>query len=338
MRRAVFLTLAAVTLCSLATPALAQQTPTFLNGIVGTYQSATSTWIHNGLTVAAGIFGALVTLEITWSLLEAFLGSGDIHAFLGSLIKRIVAIGVAVFIFDNGGEIVSALLADFLKIGTAIAGGNITTPTPDDVFGQGFQIAQVIMASTAGDVAFGPLASIAALPQMLASLLVLAAYGIVAAQLMLTEIQIDIVVGIGAFLLGFLGSRWTMPFAEAYPRMVLASGVKLITIIAIVGLGNSLFLNFSRAASAPGASPVQFLSIGVSTLIYALIAWNLPSIMQMLSGASPVFSAGALAASAAGAAMSAARMAGSGGAGAAGAAGGGGSSAVAAIEKATRTE
>ena len=64
-------------------------------------------------------------------------------------------------------------------------------------------------------------------PQILGAAVALLAYALVAAQLLLTEIQLCVVVGGGAFLLGFIGSRWTMPFAEVYPRMLLQSGMQL---------------------------------------------------------------------------------------------------------------
>lgn len=310
----------------------------FLDTIKSNYDNATASWLDAALVFASAIFAGLIVLELAWSLTEIFLRSRDIDSFLNSLIMRIIGIGSGIFLLTNAHTIVTSALADFVTIGSGIANssGTVTATSPDAIFMQGYRIAEYMIASSQGIGLPGE--ALLALPQDIGALLVLVAYALVAAQLLLTEIQIDLVIGAGAFLLGFIGSRWTLPFAESYPRMLVASGSKLVAILLVVGLGNTLAAHFIAQAQQTGSGALAYLTIGASALIYGLIAWNLPALMQAFAAAAPILSASGIAGATAGAVASAVRAAGSGGSSAAGDAARGGANSIASIEKATRTD
>jgi type IV secretion system protein TrbL len=311
----------------------------FLNDIQNQYQAATGRWLAAAMGWATVIFAGLITVEIAWSVFEIFIKNRDVDSLLGSFIFRIVWVGTAVFLLNQAPNIVIPAIQDFINIGTSIAGssGVPVGSTPDAVFGQGFAIAKDIWGSTGGDNIVSQ--ALAALPQVVGGGLVLVSYAVVAAQLLLTEVQVFFVVGAGAFLLGFMGSRWTLPFAETYPRMVLVSGLKLIAITLVVGLGQTLAVHWEAAASRAGVTPLDFLSIGSSTLVFAILAWNLPNLMAAFAGASPAFNAAAIVGAGANLAASGARAAGRvAGGGGGGGGGGSKSSQIASIEKATSLE
>ncbi len=266
----------------------------FLNGIQNQYQAATSTWLAAAMGWATIIFAGLITVEIAWSVFEIFVKNRDLDSLLGSFIFRVVWIGTAVFLLNQAPNIVIPAIQDFVHIGTSIASasGTPTNVTPDDIFIQGWNIAGAIWNSDNKDNVLTQ--TLEGLPLGLSAISVLFAFAIVAAQLLLTEIQIFFVVGAGAFLLGFMGSRWTLPFAETYPRMVLISGLKLVAITLVVGLGKSLGTHWANQASLPNQGPVQYMTIAASSVIYAIIAWNLPSLIAAFAGATPAFNAAAL--------------------------------------------
>jgi len=317
------------------TPAHAQ----VLDTVQGDFAAATSTWLTAAMGWARVIFAGLVVLELTWSVVEIFLRNRDAESFLNSLIIRIISIGSAIFLLSVAPSIVLPLIQDFTNIGSSIAsaGGHPAASTPSSVFAAGVQIAAELNQSSAGS-GFTTLL-VTAIPAILSELLVMFSFGVVAGQLLLTLIQIYIVVGGGAFLLGFIGSRWTMPFAEKYPAMVIASGLKLVVITLIVGLGQTLADHWIAKAATPSMSPVDLLSIGAETTIYAIIAWNVPNFIAAMAGASPALSfsslvAGSASMAARAAAGAASRGAPGAGGAAAGAAGGGG---IGAIERAAQT-
>lgn len=322
-----------------ASAQLTQAPPGFLNDIQNQYQDATSKWLGAAMGWATVIFAGLITVEIAWSVFEIFVKNRDIDSLLGSFIFRVVWVGTAVFLLNQAPNIVIPAIQDFINIGTSIAGssGVSVSSSPDSVFREGFLIANGIWGATGGENLIAQ--TLAALPQVVGGGLVLISYSIVAAQLLLTEIQVFFVVGAGAFLLGFMGSRWTLPFAETYPRMILVSGLKLVAITLVVGLGQTLGTHWIAAATRPNVTPMDFISIGASTLVFAILAWCLPNIMAVFAGASPAFSAAAIVGAGAQLASSGASAAGravSGGA--SGAASNGKSSQIASIEKATSLE
>jgi len=259
----------------------------FLNNIQGQYQSATSAWLNASLSWARNIFAGLIGLELAWSAIEIFFGHRSLDAFLGSFALRIISIGSAMTILTIAPLIVLPAIQDFTHIGANIAsiGGHTVASTPDDVFMTGFEVASAMSTSTAGLDFNSFLAAI--IPQSFGTLLMLLSYGLIACQLLLANIQIMIVVGGGAFLLGFLGSRWTLPFAEKYPAMVVASGIKLVVIVLIVGLGDSLSSIWMKHFSAMHPVPLQYMVDGVASMIYALVAWHIPNYILAMSGASP---------------------------------------------------
>ncbi len=309
-----------------------------LNDLQGQYQGATNAWLGAALGWARVIFAGLVVLELTWSVLEIFLRNRDLDSFVNSLVIRIISIGAAIFVLSVAGSIVLPLIDDFTNIGASIAGASGVTvaTTPDDVLGTGFTLASDMMNSNNNQGWQAQL--LALLPQIIGAFAVLLAFAVVAGQLLLTKIQIFIVVGGGAFLLGFLGSRWTLPFAERYPSMVIASGLKLVVIVLIVGLGQILEPRWAAVFATP-QPPIQYLSVGASAVIYALIAWNIPAFIAAMAGTSPALSFSALVAGSASLAARAAAGGASGGAaGAAGAAGGAAAGGgIGAIERAAQT-
>lgn len=317
----------------------AAQAQGLLDNIENDYAAATGTWLTAAMGWARVIFVGLVVLELTWSILEIFLRNRDAESFLNSLIIRIISIGAAIFILSIAPSIVLPLIQDFTNIGASIAsaGGYPAATTPNGVFGVGIQIANELGKNDIGQQFTTFLTMV--IPTIVSELLVLFAFGIVAGQLLLTLIQIYIVVGGGAFLLGFIGSRWTMPFAEKYPAMVISSGLKLVVITLIVGLGKSLGDHWIAQAAQPNPSAVTMLTIGAETTIYAIIAWNIPNFIAAMAGASPALSFSSLVAGTASIASRAAAGGASGGAAgaagaASGAAAGGG---IGAIERAAQT-
>jgi len=116
------------------------------------------------------------------------------------------------------------------------------------------------------------------------------AYGVVAGSLLLTWIEAYVIVGSGAFLLGFIGSRWTLPWAERYFAMLIAVCVKLTIIMIIVSLGQFLSADWITDFTSADKSAIDYIAIAGSALIYGLIAWTAPRFVANLVGASPALS------------------------------------------------
>ena len=97
-------------------------------------------------------------------------------------------------------------------------------------------------------------ATIASIIGGLAALGVVFAFGIIAAQLLLTNVESYIVVGGGVLLLGFAGSRWTADIASRYLSYAVAIGIKLFSLYLIIGIGNSLAGQWGVLLASPDAT------------------------------------------------------------------------------------
>jgi type IV secretion system protein TrbL len=338
MQRARGVVLGALVVLLCAAPAFAATGSVgLLDTVQNQYQNATATWLNAAIGWAGVIFAGLIGVEIAWSIIEMYLGSRDLDSLLSSFVLRAIWVGSAAFILNQAPNIVLPAIADFIAIGDSIAGssGTPVATSADGLFLQGFQIALGLIEATNGDsiVAQG----LEIVPQGLAVAMVLFGFGLAAAQFLLTMIQIYVVVGGGAFLLGFIGSRWTLPFAEAYPRMIVSSGMKLVSVKLVAGLGATLGSHWVIDAAKTGLGPVHWLSLGVSALIYGIVGWNLPNIMMQLAGSAPALSASGVFAAAASGASSSIRRVQQAQRDAAARSGGGSAQPIASIEKATQT-
>ena len=81
-------------------------------------------------------------------------------------------------------------------------------------------------------------------------MIVIVAYAIIAAQLLVALVESYIVIGGGILLLGFSGSRWTKFFSERYLSYVASVGVKLFVLYLIMGIGMSIAAGGSLMAPA----------------------------------------------------------------------------------------
>ena len=127
-------------------------------------------------------------------------------------------------------------------------------------------------------------ATIASIIGGLAALGVVFAFGIIAAQLLLTNVESYIVVGGGVLLLGFAGSRWTADIASRYLSYAVAIGIKLFSLYLIIGIGNSLAGQWGELLLLPEATlnPRIYFQILGGALAYMMLAWYIPSLAASL--------------------------------------------------------
>ena len=162
------------------------------------------------------------------------------------------------------------------------------------------------------------------------ALLALAGFGLVALQLLMTLVEMYLVGGAGLVMLGFTGSGLTSSFGEKYIGYLVSVGVKLLTIYAIIGLGQGLVTNETQYlvqyAQCTGSNcaihPIDLLSVGTSMLMYGVIGIQVPGLAGSMMNGSPSMTLGNVAGGAA--ALAAPAAAGVMAAGAAGAAAVGG--------------
>jgi len=155
-----------------------------------------------------------------------------------------------------------------------------------------------------------------------ATIIVILSFILIAAQYLIALIESYIVLGAGILFLGFGGSSWTRDFTQKYIGYAVASGVKLMMILILIGIGTSVSANWTaQLAGALSGGDIKDLidpifSITGGAVLFAVLTWQIPSLASSMLSGSPSLTAGGAAGTAlggaaltAGAAMGAGAMA-----------------------------
>ncbi|MGO9445032.1 MAG: P-type conjugative transfer protein TrbL [Thiobacillaceae bacterium] len=281
-----------------------------LDTIQQNFQSASSGWMSAALPFANHLFAGLAALEFAWSGIQFVLRKNDLPEFLTSVTLKILSIAFFFTLLTMAPQWIPAVVNSFIRAGQSISSSqgvySSAGMTPDGVFDLGPQVATRIiqaMGSTPtnplelGNFFFG------AVIAGLSGLVVVIAFAIAALQLLMTLIESYIVIGGGAIMLGFLGSRWTLPFGERYLGYAVSVGIKLFVLYLIIGLGPSLATSMindlatAAAAAGPSTPPASaLLTVAASSLIFAAVAFMVPGLAGSLMNGSPSMSLGNVAA------------------------------------------
>jgi type IV secretion system protein TrbL len=138
----------------------------------------------------------------------------------------------------------------------------------------------------------------------------------------MTLIEAYIMIGAGAVMLGFTGSRWTMSFGEKWIGYAFSIGVKLFVIYVIVALGITIFpancpsgndtagicaqlqaingtplsidiTNFSSSTFNISTIFTAYLEIAAAAIIFMMLCQRLPGLAAAMMNGSPNLTMGA---------------------------------------------
>lgn len=251
---------------------------TILTDLVQAFQAATAGWFAALFPIARNLFFTLAAIEIVWAASWWVVERDDPTQILVQLLKRVIAIGFFLAVLTFAGTWVPAIIDGFATAGRTA--GGLPELNPSTVIDQGIAVASTLIASISVAGWFtSPGGNLVA---AIASLLTFLAFVIIAGQLALSLIEMYIVIGGGVLLLGFAGSRWTMPFAERYLSYAVAIGIKLFVLYLIIGVGTALAASWAPALANAGTSPADLFAILGASLVYMIVAWQIPSFASSL--------------------------------------------------------
>jgi type IV secretion system protein TrbL len=196
---------------------------------------------------ALKLFVALLLIDILVSWIQ-FTAEGQLDAshFLGRLIKHMLSGGFIYLMIVNAFSWMTAVVKSFSSIGAAITG--LPSLSPQVVLQLGGTMATTIFdaPATASTMTNFELAIV----QSLSAFVVLLAFVVTAAMLLLTLIESYLVVGGGVLLLGFGANRFTAPAAEGYFGYVIRVGVRLLFFYLVLAVGVQMATQWSAALTA----------------------------------------------------------------------------------------
>ena len=277
-------------------------------GVIDHFLDVFSLYIDSGFGLlgkeVSFLTATLVVIDVTLAgLFWAMAGNDDVIA---RLIKKTLYIGAFAFIITNFNLLAGILFRSFAGLGLLASGNQIPASQflrPGWLAGTGVDAARPLLTQigelTGFPTVFLNLDSIVVL--FLAWLVVIVSFFVLAIQLFVTLIEFKLTTLAGFVLIPFALWHRTAFLAERVLGNVVSSGVKVLVLAVIVGIGSTIFSEFH---SAIGTEPSldQALAIMLASLTLLGLGIFGPGVATGLVAGAPQLGAGAAAGTAIGAA------------------------------------
>ena len=287
----------------IATGALAYgQTPAPQSGpsdLLDVYKNATTTWVSTSFGYANKLFGLLAVIDFTWAMIVLFLERHELEGWIAGFLKKLMTISFFYALLINQSTWFPAIINSFVQIGQQ-AGGVSGYLNPSSILWTGVQISGAILAAclpsaTAGATAGGivgvlvpgagaALTAASLIPALVAlfcALLIFLAYVVITLTFIMATVESYVVMSAGLIFLGFGASRWTVPYTERYISLVVSTGVRLMVLYMIIGLGQTLSNTWVQEASQIALSTAGLQSLFgllASVIVFMALAWQVPKL------------------------------------------------------------
>ncbi len=261
-----------------------------------------TTYIDSGFGLLGGEVGflssTLIVIDVTIAAL--FWAWGADEDVLQRLIKKTLYIGTFAFIIGNFSNLATILFESFAGLGLKAAGGALAIGDflkPGTVAATGLDAGAPLMDVTAD--LLGPVGFFTNFVQivvlLVAWLIVVLAFFVLAIQVFITIIEFKLVTLAGFVLLPFAFFGRSAFMAERVLGHIVSSGIKMLVLAVITGIGTTLFSQFSflQGAAQPDINQVMTIALAALTLLGLGIFG--PSIANGIVSGGPQLGAGAAA-------------------------------------------
>ncbi|MHA7882141.1 P-type conjugative transfer protein TrbL [Nitratireductor rhodophyticola] len=251
-------------------PALAQD-GSLLTTLENEVADAAQGWETTVMQAARSLFWILAGIEVGIAAVWLALGAASLDTWFAELVRRIMFIGLFVFILEQGPDFARAMVDSLFQIG---AGGGSASPA--NVFNAGLQVASQMSEKAQFGLFEDNALAIAA---VFAMVIVVIAFSLVAA--IFVAVMAEMYVGLlaGMIMLGLGGSSFTKDFAVRYLVYAFSVGMKLMALVMIARIGSEVLIDLANSPS--GADEfLSTLAIGGISVVVFVIAMYVPNIVQ----------------------------------------------------------
>ncbi len=270
-----------------------------------------STYIDSGFGLLGGevafLTATLIVIDMTiaglyWAMSHA---TGQGEDVIAKLIRKVLYIGAFAYIIGNFNWLASILFRSFAGLGLMASGSTISQAEflqPGRLAKVGVDAAAPILEQIS-DMAGFPEVFVNMTPivvMFLAWLVVIVTFFVLAIQLFITLIEFKLTTLAGFVLVPFALWNKTAFLAEKVLGNVVSSGIKVLVLAVIVGIGTGLFAEFQVAPDEPSIDHALVIMLASLSLL-ALGIFG-PGIATGLVSGSPQLGAGAMAGATLGAA------------------------------------
>ena len=241
-------------------------------GVIDRFLGIFSTYIDSGFGLLSGNVAFLATtlIVLDMTLAALFWAWGSDNDVIARLVKKTLFVGVFAYIIGNWNTLARIIFNSFAGLGLKASGTAFTTAEllqPGRIAQAGMDSARPLLTAISDLMGF-----VSFFENFLQIVILLVAWGIVilaffilAIQLFITLIEFKLVTLCGFVLipLGLFGK--TAFLAERVLGNVFSSGIKVLVLAVIVGIGSTIFAEFTAAI---GAEPTieDALSIVLASL------------------------------------------------------------------------
>lgn len=254
----------------LTTPVVAQDGG-LLTDLENEIATAAQGWETTVMQAARSLFWILAGIEVGIAAVWLTLAAASLDTWFAELVRRVLFIGLFVFILEQGPDFARSVVDSLFQIG---AGGGSASPA--NVFNAGLKVASTMSEKAKFGIWEDNALAIAA---VFAMVIVIICFSLVAA--IFISVMVEMYVGLlaGMIMLGLGGSSFTKNFAVRYLVYAFSVGMKLLALVMIARIGSEILINL---ADGPSGSEefLSTLAVGGISVVVFIISIYVPNILQ----------------------------------------------------------
>ncbi len=257
-------------------------------------------YIDSGFGLLAGdvayLTTTLIAIDITLAgLFWALSQNADVIA---GLLKKVLYVGFFAFIIGNFAALSTIIFDSFAALGITATGGALTAGDlmrPGYIASVGFSAAQPLLTEI-GDM-LGPISFfhnfIMIAVMFVAWAIIMVAFFVLAVQLFITILEFKLTTLAGFIMVPFALWNKTTFLAERVLGNVITSGIKLMVLAIIIGIGSTLFTSVTDAFRGPGdVTLAQVMGTVLAAIVFLWMGVFAPGIASGLITGAPQLGAG----------------------------------------------
>ena len=268
-------------------------------GVIDNFLGTFTQYIDSGFGLVQGdvrwLAGVLIAIDIT--LAGLFWAMAPDEDVLARLIKKTLYIGVFAFIIGNYNNLAQIIYNSFAGLGIEAGGGTMSAAQllqPGKIAEVGIDAGKPILTAISGMMGFtsvfANLVQIVIL--LVAWLIVVISFFVMAIQLFVSLIEFKLTTLAGFVLVPFELFGRTAFLAERVLGNVVSSGIKILVLAVIIGIGSTIFNQFTAGFNNPPTISDALTLILAALSLLGLTIFG-PGIANGLIAGGPQLGAGA---------------------------------------------
>lgn len=268
--------------------------------IIDSFLATFSSYIDSGFGLlradVGGLTSILIAIDMTLAALFWVLDSEP--NLLAKLIKKVLYIGTFSYILNNFNTLATIVYQSFSTLGLQASNNSLTADDlmkPGKLAGIGFTAAYPLLTQAASllglETFFSNFVTIVIL--LVAWLIVMLAFFVIAIQLFITVIEFKLTSLAGFVLVPFAFWNKSAFLAERVLGNVITSGIKVMVLAVIIGIGSTYFSQFTSGSTGQDVTVAQAMSLVLASLTFLGLAIFGPGIASGLVSGAPQLGAGA---------------------------------------------